>query len=245
LELLRAQGQESTAKGALASALASEENARYALLRLLGLDLDAMPVLTDSLSLTAVAPSAAPDSLGAAARPEIAAAESRRAAAQAEMGALRSEFFPTVDLFGDYGLSGRRLNERAEWTETIAVQLNWTLWDGGRRKAKLSEQAEKLRQADLSRGESRQSAREEIRSSATAMKALREVAGYALERVKMAEEEERLAREKFRTGASGNLEVISAQASVSQAHQAYIDALFGYNRARLEYLRAAHRLSEI
>jgi len=39
--------------------------------------------------------------------------------------------------------------------------------------------------------------------------------------------------------------VISAQASVSQAHQSYIDAMYGYNRARLEYLKAAHRMGEI
>jgi outer membrane protein len=249
LEVLRAQGQVSQARSALSAASGGEEQARYALLRAVGADLDAVPVLTDTLALSDAGTDAAPSSaLSAslpASLPEIAAAEKRKEAALAEMGSLRSEVLPTLDLAGDYGLSGRRLNARAEWTETVALQLNWNLWDGGRRRARIAQQAERLRQADLRIREARAGAGQSLRESASAMKTLREEAAFALERVKLSEEEERMAREKFRSGASGNLEVISAQGSVSLAHQAYIDALYGFNRARVEYLKAAHRMAEI
>ncbi|MDB5104952.1 MAG: outer rane efflux protein [Fibrobacteres bacterium] len=257
IEVLRAQGQVSAARSALTAASGGEERARYAFLRIIGKDLDAVPVLSDPLPIAAGMPPGSAEAAGAPAEtpgdslsalpplPEIAAAEKRKQAALLEMRSLRSELIPTLDLAGDYGLSGRRLNARAEWTENIMLQLNWTIWEGGRRRARLSQQAERLRQADLGIREARLAARQDLRESASAMRTLREESAFSLERVRLSEEEERLSREKFRSGAAGNLEVISAQASVSLAHQAYIDAIYGYGRARLEYLKAAHRLSEI
>jgi outer membrane protein TolC len=248
IEVLRAQGQVSSAKSALASAAGREELARYALMRAIGKDLDAVPVLIDTLSLdSAAAPPEAgrTASLSAPPLPEIAAAAKRKEAALAELGSLRSEILPTLDLAADYGLSGRRLNARAEWTETVALQLNWNLWDGGRRRARMAQQSERVRQADLRVRETTEAAREDLREAASAMRSLREEAAFAQERVRYSEEEERMAREKFRSGASGNLEVISAQASVSLAHQAYIDAVYGFSKARVEYLKAAHRMAEI
>ncbi len=240
LETLRAEGQVSNANSGVAAAEGEEERARYVLLRAVGASLDAMPVLGDTLGLPEPPAASAAGTL-----PEVAAADARERAARAQLSALRAEALPTVDLSGDYGLSGRRLNERAEWTEDLALTLNWSIWDGGSRHARLAAQSEKAKQAALASRDMRQAAEEGLRSASSAMRSLRAEAGFARERSALAEEEERLAREKFKSGASGNLEVISAQASVSLAHQAYIDAAYGYNRARLEYLRAAHRLGDL
>jgi outer membrane protein TolC len=240
LETLRAEGQVSTANSAVAAAEGEEERARYVLLRAVGASLDAIPALADTLGLPEP-----PSASAAGALPEVAAADARERAARDQLSALRAEALPTVDLAGDYGLSGRKLNARAEWTEDVAVTLNWSIWDGGSRRARLAAQSEKARQASLAARDAREAAEAGLRAASSAMRSLRAEAGFARERAALAEEEERLAREKFRSGAAGNLEVISAQASVSLAHQAYIDAAYGYNRARLEYLRAAHRLGEL
>jgi outer membrane protein TolC len=241
LETLRAEGQVSTARSAVAAAEGEEERARYSLLRAVGASLDAVPALADSLGL----PEPPANAAAAGTLPSVAAADARERAARDELSALKAEVLPTIDLSGDYGLSGRKLNERAEWTEDVAVTLNWNLWDGGRRRARTAAQSERARQASLAAREARAAADEELRAASSAMRSLRAEAGFARERAAFAEEEERLAREKFKSGASGNLEVISAQASVSLAHQAYIDAAYGYNSARLAYLRAAHRLGDL
>ncbi len=241
IEVLRADGQVSAAKSALAMAAGQEEQARYVLLRILGLGLDVYPRLSDSLSLR----NAVPGNASGSERPEIAAADQDKRAALAARDAIKAAYLPSLELAGDYGLSGRRLNSRAEWTETIALQLNWSLWDGGGREARLHGLAERAKQADLRARDARQASEEDARGSRTAMDASQQVAGFALERVRLAEQEEALARERFKSGGSGNLEVISAQASVSLAHQAYIDALYAYNRAWLEYLKASNRLAEI
>jgi adhesin transport system outer membrane protein len=241
LETLRAEGQVSNANSGLAAAEGEEERARYVLLRAVGASLDAMPVLGDTLGLPE--PPAAAGAAGTL--PEVAAADARERAARDQLSALRAEALPTVDLSGDYGISGRRINDRAEWTEDLALTLNWSLWDGGSRRARLAAQSEKAKQAAFASRDMRDAAEQGLRAASSAMRSLRAEAGFARERAALAEEEERLAREKFKSGASGNLEVISAQASVSLAHQAYIDAAYGYNRARLEYLRAAHRLGDL
>jgi outer membrane protein TolC len=244
IEVLRADGQVSAAQSALTLASEGEEQARYVLLRILGLPLDAYPVLTDSLAIKDAA-DVSPGTGGQESGPEIAAADMDKRSALVARKAIKAAYLPSLELAGDYGLSGRKLNSRAEWTETIALQLNWNLWDGGGREARMHELAERAHQADLRARDARLASDEDARVSRSAMTASREAAGFALDRVRLAEQEEALARERFQSGGSGNLEVISAQGSVSLAHQAYIDALYAYNRAWLEYLKASNRLAEI
>jgi outer membrane protein TolC len=244
IEVLRAEGQVSGAKSALAAAAGAEKRARYVLLRILGMPLDVMPSLTDSLAMDKPAvPGETADAI--ADRPDVQAAEMEKRSARANQAAVKSSILPSLHLAGDYGLSGRRLNERAEWTETVALQLNWNLWDGGRRGSLKAQSSERVRQADLRSREVRSQAEEEARATRATMEAAQEVAAFASEKMSLAEEEEALSRERFKSGGSGNLEVITAQSSVSQAHLAYYDALFAYQRARLEYLKSTHRLSAI
>jgi outer membrane protein TolC len=163
--------------------------------------------------------------------------------ARAELAAARAGYLPTVEASGDYGLSGRRLyTGGAQWTEDAAVQLNWSLWDGGGRGARIRQREERLRQARLKLDELRSRAGRDARLQNAMLAAAGEEAARAADRAALAEEEARLATEKFRAGSSGNLEVISAQASVSAAHEAYVNSLYGYNRTRLEFLRAVHLL---
>ena len=245
LEVLRADGQVSSARSALAAAAGEEEQARYALMLALGTELGTYPELTDTLSLDDSAPSRSTDTLlpqTLSARPEVASAEKQAEAARAELGALTAMALPTLGLGADYGLSGRRLNGNAEWTETVALQLNWNLWDGGQRQARRGEQKERLRQAEIRGNVARTAVEQQVRSSLASMRFTRERAEYALERVKLAEEETKLEAEQFQSGASGNLGVITSQSGLSLAHDSYIDALYGYNRAKVEFFRAVHRL---
>jgi outer membrane protein len=250
VEVLRARGQVVNARSALAAAEGAEEQARYVLLRITGMSLAAVPEPADSLSpasalIAKSAADGAADDSSSAARPELAAAAMERRASSAELGALKSGYLPSLELAADYGLSGRRLNSRAEWTETIALQLNWNLWDGGGRDARLAQQKEKVKQADLRIRDLQDSFQAESLRARAAINTSRQVSDFARQRVELAEQEEALARERFRSGGSGNLDVITAQNTVSAARQGYIDALYEYNLAALAYLKSLNRLSEI
>ncbi|HEX2612166.1 MAG TPA: TolC family protein [Fibrobacteria bacterium] len=247
LEVLRARGQVASAHMALAAAIGEEASARYVLLQVLNQPLDLEIATKDTLSVSAIAldGSAGARGLdaGAQGRPDVAAAAAEADEAQAELEAARAGFFPTVEASGDYGLSGRRLyTGGAQWTEDAAVQLNWSLWDGGGRGARIRQREEKVRQATLKLNEARSRAGRDARLQNAMLAAASEEASRAADRAALAEEEARLATEKFRAGSSGNLDVISAQASVSAAHEAYVNSLYGYNRTRLEFLRAIHLL---
>lgn len=247
LEVLRADGQLAAVKMALAGSAGGEEQARYFLLRALGMGLQDSVELSDTLALASADPAAlsgaAVDS-AAASGPEAVAARKQAEAARARLSAERADWLPTLELGGDYGLIGRTLTGGSEWTETAMAQLSWNLWDGGARRARTAGQSERLRQAELRLNEARAAAEQDIRASLSSLRATREQAERARERAALADEEARLAEARFRAGASGNLEVITAQAGQSLAHEALIDALYAYGRARLEYLRAVHRLGE-
>ncbi len=247
VDVLRAQGQLSSVQSMLDAATGQEEQARYTLLRVLGAPLTAYPVLADTLSLETPQAADSVDDLlpgAVAARPEVAAADQHAEAARAQLSAAKYDWFPTLDLYGDYGLSGLQFSANAKWTETIALQLNWNLWQGGQREARIGEQREKVHEADLERRDARTGVEEDIRAAAAGMRSARDQAVHALDRARYADEEARLAEERFRSGESGNLEVITAQGSVSLAHEAAIDAVYTYNRARLEFFRAANRLAD-
>jgi len=245
LEVLRAHGQLSAARMALAAATGDEASARYMLLQVLNQPLDQEVVTTDTLS-TIAGVTGDPDA-AASSRPEIAAAQAELEAATAELRAARAGFLPVIEASGDYGLSGRKLyTSGAQWTEDLAVQLNWSLWDGGGRGARIRQREAKVRQAQLRLANLRARSSRDARLEQALLAVAREESDRAAERVALAEEEARLAAEKFRAGSSGNLDVISAQGSVSAAHAAYVDALYGYNRTRLAALRSLNLLgSEI
>ena len=241
LETLRAQTQLSAARMDEAVADGDAEAARLALLQYLDLPLDAAVVTGDSLAVDSMVFSSGIDE-AAARRPEVAAAAAGAQAMRAETDAARFGLVPTLELSGDYGLSGRRLNGGADWTEDLALRLNWNLWDGGGRDARARERNEKTRQAELRLANLRTEATREARAARVLLLAAREETNRARERVAFSEEEARLAQEKFRAGSSGNLEVITAQQGVSAAHEAYVNSLYGYNLTRLKFLRAVHLL---
>jgi outer membrane protein len=63
--------------------------------------------------------------------------------------------------------------------------------------------------------------------------------GVAADQLRLAEEEVTQARDRFVRGVAGNIEVITAQASLLRARDADIDARFAVASARVALARAA------
>ncbi len=62
------------------------------------------------------------------------------------------------------------------------------------------------------------------------------------ERLRLAEEELTLSRERFSAGVVGNAEVITAQLNITAARAQYVDALTALNSARVALARATGRV---
>ena len=63
--------------------------------------------------------------------------------------------------------------------------------------------------------------------------------------VKLAEEEVRQARDRFQAGVANNIEVISAQDSLTRANDNQIAALYRFNQARADLARAIGQMEKL
>src|SRR5579884_403639 len=237
IDVTRARAQLVTAEGLLLVARSEADRARIEVARALGLE------LADTLSpaLGAAAVAAARDSAlatGLAQRPELGAERARAAAARQAGSAIRAERLPRLVALGDYGLNGRTV-PAAIATRQIALQVSVPLLDGFRREARLAEQDAAVREAEVRERDLQQQIAADVDTALLELRAAQARQAIAAEQLRLAEEELAEARERFRAGVAGNIEVITAQANLIRARDTDIDARFAAALARVALARAA------
>ena len=208
---------------------------------LLGLPLDTPLVLTDRfVSETVQTPL---DRLIQAAltnRPELGELQAREAAAQAAIHLAESGARPTVGATttGSYGNTGGFFSTgaSANWSVTLAATLN--VFDGGLTRERVREARLRLEQLKAVEAQTRQGIELDVRQAFLNLQAAREELAGADALVAQANEALRIALVRFQSGVGTNLEVISAQATSSQAEAERAQALFNYSVARAALERA-------
>lgn len=209
---------------------------------LLGLPLTTALALRDAFVVEPVR--TALDRLIAAAletRPELTELRARQAAAQAAIQLAESGAKPTVAINGaatynnTTGLFAGQAGT-ASWSITLAATLN--LYDGGLTRERVREAQLRLEQLKIAEAQQRQAIELEVRQAVLNLEAAREELAGADALVAQANEALRIAFVRFQSGVGTNLEVISAQASASQAESSKAQALFTYNLARASLERA-------
>lgn len=155
-------------------------------------------------------------------RAERRALEDRLQASREREVAVAADARPQIAVNAgyDYARPNTRMFPRvAEWHDSwdASVNLSWSLWDGGRRRAQLAEtvaasQAIKARTADFDRQVSFevQQRRLEVDSSRAAIEA-------AQDGVRSAVEAQRVVMERYRAGVVTNTDVLDANLAVLQA----------------------------
>lgn len=155
-------------------------------------------------------------------RAERRALEDRLEASRAREAAVEADARPQIGVNAgyDYARPNTRVFPRvAEWHDSwdASVNLSWSLWDGGRRRAQLAEtvaasQAIKARTAEFDRQVSFevQQRRLEVDSSRAAIDA-------AQDGVRSAVEAQRVVMERYRAGVVTNTDVLDANLAVLQA----------------------------
>lgn len=246
LDVTRAQSQLAAARSQLISARNDRDRSRLDLLRALNLPLDTPLQLTDSLSSLPLAESvnegAAVDT-AMRVRPEIRAADLQLAAAQQQIAAIRAGRLPTVNFFGNDGPTGF-INHLLN-TYTYGVQVNWPVFEGGRREAQTQEQEAIANEIEVRRRDLRQQVQVDVRGAMLDIASAREAVDAARERQSLAEQEVEQARERFRAGVAGNADVITAFMSLNNARTGLIDALTAYQTARVSLARAEGTVSQL
>jgi len=237
IDVTRARTQLAVAQGQLVLARNESDRARLDLARILGLD-PAQPLeVTDTLT-SALARANVPTDVDAAVtaatatRPDLVAELAHGETARRTSTAFSNERLPRLDLTGDIGMNGPTV-PNSLGTGQIAVQVTIPILDGLRREARISEQHAIAEESDLRARDLRNQIGAEVRGAFLDAQSAQAQQSIAAERLRLAEDELAQARQRFRAGVAGNIEVITAQSSLVQARDADIDARYSAAAARV------------
>ncbi len=145
----------------------------------------------------------------------------------------RTDYFPSAFVRGSYNWEDSRvLPGNKNWN--VGVGVSFPIFQGGATKAAV-EQAEARTEASRSTGEGiRQRLRVAVRTSVTNLDDTRSRVRSAEGIVRLAEETEKVAGLKYRTGKGSNLDVLDAETVLTNARISFVQVLTDYAAAVAE-----------
>jgi outer membrane protein TolC len=221
--------------------LQAQNDARTAELRLLramgerpGEPLD----LADSITTSLLTADPVETAISAALknRPEIKAEETRVEAARIASRGSSAERLPTIQAFADYGNNGNR--EVFVPTNSVGLQLQIPLFDGGRRAAHRTTAESQQRQADIRARDLRDEIEFDVRVAVDNLASAREQLRAADQALKLAQDELELARLRFEAQVTTQIDVVNAQTQLADARSRQVNAAYVLKSAEIEYQRA-------
>ena len=242
IDVTRAQTELVVARGALVVARNEAERARIDLVRSLGLPSDTPVELSDTLTATLPAVDL-PDTrealvtLALSRRPDLHAEEARGLAASRTASAIAAERLPRLDLSANYGGNGLAPTNLIA-TRFIALQVTVPILDGFRREGREAEQQAVVQESSVRSADLRRQIAADVDAARLDLGSAAEQQAIAAERLRLAQAELDEARERFKAGVAGNIEVIDAQSSLVRARDTDIDARFAAAVARVALARA-------
>lgn len=240
LDVTRAESRLAAMRAQLLVARNERDRAELDLRRALDLPLDGRVMLADALAVPtrATIPTAEEAvTLALDRRPELELLDAQLAAARQFITATRDERLPALSLFVDDGVIGKSVAHLLN-SYTWGVQLTVPIFDGFRRGGQTDEQEAQLHELQLRRHDLEQQVAAEVRAALLDLSSAAELAEAAREQLRLAEQEVDQARERFRTGVTGNADVMTASLSLTGARTQVNDALTSYQTARVALARA-------
>lgn len=243
VDVTRAETRLAQERVDLAQAQTGAEQARLNLQRVIGAQLGSSLVLTDQLTFTAEplpqTDTAVTEALSRRAEVHISAAQVSML--NLERKAVKDEYLPSLQVVGDYGVSGITPTDTALPTRRIAVQVNVPIFNGGLTQGRLTVATSRQHESELLLGNVKGQVEQDVRLALSTIRTTVERVRAADEGLRLAERELEMSRDRFQAGVGDNLEVISAQASLANARAAQVQALAAYNAARLNLAAALGR----
>ncbi len=166
----------------------------------------------------------------------LAAVQQVRAAEQTRRAAT-AEYYPTVDIGGDYGAAGVNVgNSHGDFQ--MGATLNIPIFAGGKTHGEILKAEAALRQSQQQLEDLRGQIDYEVRSALLDLQSAADEVEVARSSVDLANQTLTQARDRFSAGVTDNLEVVQAQESLAAANESYISSLYAHNLAKVELARA-------
>jgi outer membrane protein len=209
------------------------------LLSAMNRDLDTPLDLTDSLTF---APQDLPKPEQALAtalqsRSDVAAQRRKIQEARLQDSAIHSERIPSVVGYANVGSLGTTI-DNSIGTYDVGISLRIPVFDGGRREARRDETQSTIRQEELRATQLEKQIALEIRQALIKLDMTRGQIEIADQEIEVAHLELDHRNRRHDQGLGSQLEVLDAQATLAQATDTRIVALYAWNEARIELMQA-------
>ena len=245
IDTLRANVELQNEKQRLIEAENDREASLFGLSKLLNLDPRQKIELADSLSFfdTPLPDVEASIDEALSSRQEWKAIESQQKSAKLEKQASQYQRLPSLRFDGNWAYYG---NSSSTGIPTYQYQasVNMPLFTGGRIRAEVVKADLELQKIDQQKADLRNQIALDVKTALLNLQSARNEVQVANLGVQLAKEEVDQARDRFKAGVANNIEVISAQDSLSRANDNQIAALYRFNQARADFARAVGQMEK-
>ena len=245
IDTLRANVELQNEKQRLIEAENDRESSLFGLSKLLNLDPRQKIELADSLNFfdTPQPDVEASIEQALASRQEWKSAEAQVKSAQLEKDSARYERLPSARFDGNWAYLGSSTNTGIP-TYQYQASLNFPIFTGGRIRAEEAKAGLEVQKIEQQKLDLRNQIALDVKTALLNLESARNEVKVANLGVQLAKEEVDQARDRFRAGVANNIEVISAQDSLSRANDNQIVALYRFNQARADFARSVGQMEK-
>jgi outer membrane protein TolC len=239
VDVLRSQVQLANDKQALLIARNQYKQSLLALARNLGMRPSTPLELAERLAYQPFTQPQAESFVSSAllARPDYLSLASQRQGLVEQQRANHARSLPKLSINGNYGGLGRSIGS-VQGTGIIQGQIDFTVFDRDR-SGEAQELASRVKRIDAQIADLHRGIEEEIREALLNLESAAEQVAVAKEGQDLAERELELAQDRFQSGTTNNVEVVTAQDELARAQENYILAVSSHADARFALARAA------
>jgi outer membrane protein len=245
IDTLRANVELQNEKQRLIEAEDQRDSSLFGLSKLLSLDPRQKIELADTLNFFETLQPSVDQSIDEAlsARQEWKAILAEQKAQKLQKQASEYERLPSLSADGYWNYQGTRPDNGIPVYQYEA-SLSMLLFTGGRIRAEVSEADLDLQKLEQQKDDLRNQIALDVKTSLLNLESARNEVQVANLGVQLANEEVVQARDRFQAGVANNIEVISAQDSLSRANDNQIAALYLFNQARADYARSIGQMEK-
>jgi outer membrane protein len=245
IDTLRANVELQNEKQRLIEAENDRDASVFGLSKLLNIDPRQTIELADSLSFFETPQPDVNSSIDQAlsAREEWKAIEAREKADKLDKQASQYERLPSLRFDGNWAYYGISSTDGIP-TYQYTASVNMPLWTSGRIKAEVTKSDLELQKLEQQKDDLRNQIALDVKTSLLNLQSARNEVQVADLGVQLSKQEVDQARDRFKAGVADNIEVITAQDSLSRANDNQIAALYRFNQARADYARAIGQMEK-
>jgi len=162
-------------------------------------------------------------------RPDYASAMQSVEAADAGVRSARSTYFPSVDAFARYGLTGDKVSTISDRKSlTWGLSLNWSIFDGFRTNNQLQSAQVQRKNAEISLQQTERNIGVEVKKALLDLEAARKAYEVSIKGLTSATEDRKIAEERYNLGAGTLLDLLTANAGLVNAQANKVNAVYNY-----------------